>query len=197
MIQRKVIKVGKRGAMSHILHMKRDREAIADSKFELNRILNTFNVRLIASLFLSLTIYFQTSLVMHTHMIPNIQNIASEIERTTVEEVDGGINLSVSDHLIYPGDPRCFVLMSFEDYPSGSSPRLSTSGTLAQVVAPESCHMVPSNPLQQLYDLDKASPHYHQQLSDFLCGEEYGNPSSKLPSPDLASLAEYLDSVRH
>ena len=54
-----------------------------------------------------------------------------------------------------------------------------------------------SNPLQQLYDLDKASPHYHQQLSDFLCGEEYGNPSSELQSPDLASLAEYLDGVRH
>ena len=48
-----------------------------------------------------------------------------------------------------------------------------------------------------LYDLDKASPHYHQQLSDFLCGKEYGNPSSELQSPDLASLAEYLDSVRH
>ena len=135
MIQRKAIKISQRGAMSHILHMKRDRETIAASKFELNRILNTFNVRLIASLFISLTIYFQTELTMHTQM--------------------------------------------------------------AQVVAPESDHMVLSNPLQRLYDLDKTSPQFHQQLSDFLGGEEYGNPSSKLQSRDLASLAEYLDSVGH
>ena len=137
MIQRKAIKISQRGATSHILHGKRDRAAIAACVSDLNRILNTFNVRLITSLFISLTIYSQTELVMHTHMAP-----------------------------------------------------------LAQVVAPESDHMVPS-PLQHLYDLDKASPQFYQQLSDFLCGEEYGNPSSKLQSCDLASLAEYLDSVRH
>ena len=133
MIQRKAIKVSKRGAISHALHVKGDREAITACKFELNRILNTFNVRLIASLFISLTIHLQTELV-NSHMVPNPQDIASE---------------------------------------TGSSP------------------------LQQLYDLDKTSPQFHQQLSDFLCGEEYGNPSSKLKSRDLASLADYLDGVRH
>ena len=131
---------------------------------------------------------------MPTHMVPNSQNITSEINRVIVEEVDDGRDLSVSDYLIHPSGTRRLVLTSFEDYLSGRS---SASGTFAQDVAPESDHMVPSSPLQQLYDLDKASPQFHQQLSGFLCGEEYRNPSSKLQSRDLASLAEYLDSVRH
>lgn len=57
--------------------------------------------------------------------------------------------------------------------------------------------MVPSNPLQQLYDADKASPQFHQRLSDFIHGEEHRNLFSKLQNEDLTSLAEYLDSVRH
>ena len=97
MIQRKAIKVSQRSATSHILHGRRDREAIATCVSDLNRILNTFNVRSIASLFISLTIYFQTELVMHTHMVPNAQDFAPEINRTIVEEVGGGRNLSVSD----------------------------------------------------------------------------------------------------
>ena len=55
--------------------------------------------------------------------------------------------------------------------------------------------VISRNPLQRLHDLDKASPQFHQRLGDFLHGEEYQNLFSKLQSDDLASLAEYLDSV--
>lgn len=63
--------------------------------------------------------------------------------------------------------------------------------------APASRPVIRCNPLQQLHDLDKASPQFHQRLSDFIHGEEYRNLFSKLQSEDLASLSEYLDSVRH
>ena len=54
-----------------------------------------------------------------------------------------------------------------------------------------------SHLLQELHDLDKASPQFHQQLSDFIHEEEYRNLQLKLHSEDLASLVEYLDGVRH
>ena len=61
-IQRKVIKVGKRSAISHVFHVKGDREAITACKVELSMILKTFKVRLIASLFTSLTIFSRPNL---------------------------------------------------------------------------------------------------------------------------------------
>lgn len=67
-------------------------------------------------------------------------------------------------------------------------------------IAPDSDPVIgPCNSLQQLklYDLDKASPQFHQQLVDFLRGEEYRNLISKLQSEDLKPLSEYLDNVRY
>lgn len=146
-----------------------------------------FNVRLIAALFESLTINFQAEIGIHSH--------APEIDRIIITEADDGRN--VSDYLIHPSGTQRFVLTSFEAYPSGSSPPLSASGISAQVVASSNYLLIPSNPLQQLRDFNKTSPQFHQQLSDFLRGEEYRNLLPKLQSKDLASLVEYLDSVRH
>jgi hypothetical protein len=56
-------------------------------------------------------------------------------------------------------------------------------------------HMSLPNPLQQLHDLDRASPQFHEQLSSFLRGEEYQNAVPNLQGEDLAWLVEYLDSV--
>ncbi|KAF9644933.1 kinase-like protein [Thelephora ganbajun] len=55
--------------------------------------------------------------------------------------------------------------------------------------------MTPPNPLQQLRDLDRASRRFHEQLTNFLRGNEYRNVFPKLQSGDLAWLVEYLDSV--
>ena len=51
------------------------------------------------------------------------------------------------------------------------------------------------DPLQQLHNLDRASPHFYEQLSDFLRGDEYQNAVPNLQGEDLAWLVEYLDSV--
>ena len=55
--------------------------------------------------------------------------------------------------------------------------------------------MNPPNPLQPLYDLDRTSLQFHDQLSNFLRGGEYQNGVLSLKSEDLAQLIEYLDSV--
>ncbi|KAF9646873.1 kinase-like protein [Thelephora ganbajun] len=55
--------------------------------------------------------------------------------------------------------------------------------------------MIPSDPLQQLHDLDRALPQFHEQLSSILHSDEYRNVFLKLQSGDLARLVEYLDSV--
>ncbi|KAF9642811.1 kinase-like protein [Thelephora ganbajun] len=55
--------------------------------------------------------------------------------------------------------------------------------------------MIPSDPLQQLRDFDRASPQFHEQLSNFLRGNDYRNAFPKLQSGNLAWLIEYLDSV--
>ena len=49
--------------------------------------------------------------------------------------------------------------------------------------------------LQQLHDLDRASPQFYEQLGSFLRGEEYQNAAPNLQGEDLAWLVEYLDSV--
>ena len=51
------------------------------------------------------------------------------------------------------------------------------------------------DPLQQLRDLDRTSPHFYGQLSDFLRGDEYQNAVPNLQGEDLAWIVEYLDSV--
>ena len=54
--------------------------------------------------------------------------------------------------------------------------------------------MVTFNLLQQLHDLDRSSPQFHDQLSNLLRGEEYRS-SLNLQGDDLAWLVEYLDTV--
>lgn len=56
--------------------------------------------------------------------------------------------------------------------------------------------MIPSNPLQQLCDLDGASPQFHEQLSNFFRGSVYRNVLPSPQSESLTWLVEYLDSVR-
>ena len=51
------------------------------------------------------------------------------------------------------------------------------------------------HPLQQLHNLDRTSSEFHEQLSDFLRGEEYQRVFPSLKSEDLTWLVEYLDSV--
>ena len=187
-----VIKLGTRDPMSRIRHARSERDAIAVWRLELNRILHVFNVRFIASLLISLTIYFQAELVVNTLAAdPNTQNVASE-NNSIVAEVPGSGNLSVRNYLIHSGGTRCFT--SFQDLP-GYDPPLTLSGVFAQAIA--TSPIVPYNLLRQIDDLDKNSPQFPQQLSDFLCGAEYRDLVSGLQSRDLASLAEYLDSVRH
>ena len=55
--------------------------------------------------------------------------------------------------------------------------------------------MIPYNPLQQLHNLDKASPRFHEHLRDLLRGGVYRDASQNLPSEDLTTLVEYLNSV--
>ena len=58
--------------------------------------------------------------------------------------------------------------------------------------------MSPSNPLQTLRDIDKTSPHFHNQLIDLLRGNEYQDVVPSLQGEDLAWLVNYLDNVsRH
>jgi hypothetical protein len=55
--------------------------------------------------------------------------------------------------------------------------------------------MIRLSPLQQLRDLDTASPQFHEQLSSCLRGSEYRNAVPNLQGEDLAWLVEYLDGV--
>ena len=55
--------------------------------------------------------------------------------------------------------------------------------------------MIPFGPLEQLRALDRNSPQFHEQLSDFFRGDEYRGVFPKLESEDLEWLADYLDSV--
>ena len=55
--------------------------------------------------------------------------------------------------------------------------------------------MSPSNPLQTLRDLDRTSPHFHNQLIDLLRGNEYRDLIPNLEGKDLTRLVNYLDKV--
>ena len=50
--------------------------------------------------------------------------------------------------------------------------------------------------LQQLRDLDKTSPQFYEQLSNFFCDNVYQDVFPNLQRESLAWLVEYLDSVR-
>ena len=55
--------------------------------------------------------------------------------------------------------------------------------------------MSPSNPLQTLHNLDRTSPHFHNQLIDLLRGKEYRDATPTLKEGNLAWLVYYLDKV--
>lgn len=55
--------------------------------------------------------------------------------------------------------------------------------------------MNPTDPLQNLRNLDRASPRFHNQLSDFLREDEYRAAIPNLRGEGLTWLVEYLDSV--
>ena len=55
--------------------------------------------------------------------------------------------------------------------------------------------MTPSNLLQKLRDLDRTSPDFHNQLTDFLRGNEYRDAAPSLQGEDLVWFVNYLDNV--
>ena len=55
--------------------------------------------------------------------------------------------------------------------------------------------MTPPDPLKTLRDLDRTSPHFHDQLIDFLRGNEYRDATPSLQGEDLAWFVNYLDNV--
>ncbi|KAF9643182.1 hypothetical protein BDM02DRAFT_1694073 [Thelephora ganbajun] len=80
-------------------------------------------------------------------------------------------------------------------HPAHRFSQLHANGPFTQVAALTRHPMILHNPLQQLHDLDRASPQFYEQLSSFLRGNEYRNVFPKLQSEDFAWLVEYLDSV--
>lgn len=55
--------------------------------------------------------------------------------------------------------------------------------------------MIAHDPFEQLRDLDRTSPQFHKQLSNFLHGDVYRNVFPDLASDNLVWFVEYLDSV--
>ena len=51
--------------------------------------------------------------------------------------------------------------------------------------------------LQQLYQLDRSSSRFHDQLSNILYGEEFKQHVTNLDANGLLWLVDYLDKVRH
>jgi len=94
-IQRKVIKQGGRGAVSRLFSARSDKEVIAGWKAELNRILLVFNVRSIVLTLTSLTVPFQTELVVNIHVaVSDIRHDVSKMSK--IQEESGGQVRSVS-----------------------------------------------------------------------------------------------------
>ena len=99
-IQRKVIKQSKRNVVSRHLHAKNDKDKIAAWRLDLNRMLHVFNVRSIASVGRSLTLYSQTELLINTHaVVSGLEHSVRDIHRTIVggQEGDGNNNSPVSN----------------------------------------------------------------------------------------------------
>ncbi|KAF9789397.1 kinase-like domain-containing protein [Thelephora terrestris] len=64
-----------------------------------------------------------------------------------------------------------------------------------QVIAQTNHSMIPHDPFHQLRALDRTSPQFRDQLSNFFHGNAYQSLVPDLESEDLAWLVEYLDSV--
>ena len=68
-IQKKIVKQGKRNAVSRLFRAKDDKEAIATWNQDLIRILHVFNVRSVAPAWKPLLNLFQTELAINTHVM--------------------------------------------------------------------------------------------------------------------------------
>ena len=96
-IQRKVIKQGKRNAVSRLIHARNDKETVAAWKLDLNRILHVFNVCSVTFARSSLTVRFQTELAINTNVVVSdvrkgvydTQAIVTDIHRTIVANQEG------------------------------------------------------------------------------------------------------------
>ena len=96
-IQRKVIKQGKRNAVSRLIHARNDKETVAAWKLDLNRILHVFNVCSVTFARSSLTVRFQTELAINTNVVVSdvrkgvydTQAIVADIHRTIVANQEG------------------------------------------------------------------------------------------------------------
>lgn len=60
-------------------------------------------------------------------------------------------------------------------------------------MAPPACPTV----LKQIYDFDRSSPDFPDQLNTVLCGQEYRKILQALGADELRRLVDYLDKVRH
>ena len=56
-------------------------------------------------------------------------------------------------------------------------------------------HIPSPNPLQRLYDLDRSSSEFPNQLTDILLGEDYVNLVRHLSCEDSGPVVEHLESV--
>ena len=97
-IQRSVVKLGKRNAVSRLFHATSDKDTVASWRSELDRILQVFKVRSTASSPLTpLTIDFQTELAVHTdvtvtetrHDVAYTREVVSDIQRAVVKVQEG------------------------------------------------------------------------------------------------------------
>lgn len=55
--------------------------------------------------------------------------------------------------------------------------------------------MNPPEPLQKLHNLDKTSPQFYQEISEFIHGKDYRDAIPTLQGEGLVWLVEYLDGV--
>ena len=55
--------------------------------------------------------------------------------------------------------------------------------------------MGPPEPLQKLDNLDKTSPEFYQEISEFIRGKDYRDAVPNLKGEGLVWLVEYLDGV--
>ena len=103
-MERNVIKLGKRNAISRLFRSQEDKDKIASWRLDLNRVLHVFNVRSEASPPSFLTARPQTELSINTNAkvsdihndVANTQNIVSDIHRTMMERQEGVNNGNVS-----------------------------------------------------------------------------------------------------
>ena len=88
-IQEKIVKWGKRNALSQFLHTKNDEKTIATWRLELTRVLQVFNVCPVHSIRSLLTFHFQDKLVINPpatvsdirHDVADIHAIVSDVHR--------------------------------------------------------------------------------------------------------------------